>query len=130
MSLVDYKVDFSEWLKDQMNQRGIRSNAELARLANLGKDGRTVVWGWLKLGKQPSEESLQKLARALKMDVQEVYRAAGILPPKLESDEWIERIQHTVNQLPENERELVYRYAEMLREMLEKRNGKKKKPQS
>jgi transcriptional regulator with XRE-family HTH domain len=127
MSTVDYKADFPEWLREQMSQRGIRSNAELARLANLGKDGRTVVWSWLNLGKRPSEESLQKLAKAFKMPIQEVYRAAGILPPAQDIDAWIERISHTVDQLPESEKELVYRYAEMLREMIEKRDGRKKK---
>lgn len=114
---------FSEWLIEQMSDRGW-GNADLANAAGIN---RQVVWGWLNRNKKPTEEMLQAVAKALRKDVQEVYRAAGILPPATDIDQWIERIMHSVNQLPEGEKELVYRYAEMLRDMIEKRNGKKKR---
>jgi transcriptional regulator with XRE-family HTH domain len=114
---------FSDWLAEQMRVRGW-GNADLAKAAKIN---RQVVWGWLNRNKQPSEEMLQAVAKALAMDVQEVYRAAGILPPAADTDQWVERIAHTVNQLPENEKELVHRYAEMLRNMIDQKNGNKKR---
>jgi transcriptional regulator with XRE-family HTH domain len=117
------KRPFSEWLLQQMTARGW-GNADLANAARIN---RQVIWGWLNRNKKPSEENLQAVAKALKIPVEEVYRAAGILPPKEESDEWIERITHQINQLPPEEKELVYRYAEMLREMIEEKDKKRRK---
>lgn len=115
---------FSDWLTEQMSKRGW-GNADLANAAGIN---RQVVWGWLNRNKQPTQEMLQAVAKALKMDVHEVYRAAGFLPPVSDIDAWVERINHSVNQLPESEKELVYRYAEMLRNLTEekRKNGKKK----
>lgn len=113
-------VTFADWLTEQMNKKKW-SNADLANAAGIN---RQVVWGWLNRGKQPTKEMLQAVAKALGIPIEQVYRAADILPPIKEDDEWIERIKNSVDQLPPEQKELVYEYAEMLKRLA---NGKKKK---
>ena len=120
--MLTMSADFSKWLQREMDQREW-SQSELARRAGID---RQLIWGYLnsKVTK-PDEAILQKIARAFKIPVEEVYRAAGILPPKPTTDEWIEKITHVTNELPDDEKERVYQYAEMLREQLEKKSKEK-----
>lgn len=124
--MIIMSADFPKWLQGQMDQREW-SQSELARRAGVD---RQLIWRYLNnITTRPDETVLQKIARALKMPFEEIYRAAGILPPKPTGDEWIEKITHITNQLPPDEKERVFQFAEMLREAIEKKTkqGKRNK---
>lgn len=115
------RIPFSEWLTARMQEKGW-SNADLANAAGIN---RQVIWGWLNRNKKPSQEMLKAIAKALELPVEQVYRAAGGLPPISDDDEWIEMIEAEARQLPNDLKESVWRTAKSLREMIESR-GKKK----
>jgi transcriptional regulator with XRE-family HTH domain len=114
--------NFSKWLQKEMDQRDW-GQSDLARKSGVK---RQVIWGYLN-GKvsNPDESILQKIARAFRIPFEEIYRAAGILPPKPTTDEWIEKINHAIEQLPPEERERVYLFADALREQIEKKKKRK-----
>lgn len=70
-------VDFSEWVTEELNQRGWHQ-AELVRRSGLsvGHVSRIVTGQRL-----PGKDAIQGIARAFKMPVEEVMRRAGLLPP-------------------------------------------------
>jgi transcriptional regulator with XRE-family HTH domain len=112
-------IEFSEWLQQEMTRRKW-GHADLANAAGIN---RQVIWGWINRGKKPTEERLRAVAKALGLPVEEVYRAAGLLPESIPTDEWMERINFEVNQLPEDEKSRVYDYANMLRRRLDGLRG-------
>lgn len=69
------------------------SPADLARATN--KD-QGIISRLLRGERQPRPETLADIARALKLSVDEVYRAAGLLPPRPDSNIDVERAEHLV----------------------------------
>ena len=100
---------FSEWLESQMRTKKI-SQSELARLAGVT---RSAINGVLREARGPGIDLLQGLARALEIPPEEVYRAAGILPPKITKNELIDRILHELNDLPPSEKQNVLEYIQL-----------------
>jgi len=60
---------------------------------------------------------LMKLAHALKISPEMIFRRAGLLPPKPEVDEQIEEILHEAAQLTEAERKELLAYIRMKRNL-------------
>ena len=69
------KINFSEWLEAELNQRGWRQ-AELVRRSGLsvGHVSRIITSQRL-----PGSDAIQGIARAFKMPVEDVMRQAGLL---------------------------------------------------
>ena len=78
---------FSDWLVGQLHTRDI-SPAQLSRLMHKKDQG--VVSRLLRGERNPSTETIDAIARALKLPAEEVYRAAGILPAA-QTDTWLEK---------------------------------------
>ena len=76
---------FSDWLVGQIQARDI-SPAQLSRLMHKKDQG--IVSRLLRGERNPSTETIDAIARALKLPAEEVYRAAGILPA-VQTDEWL-----------------------------------------
>ena len=83
MFSVGQHLRFSEWLQSELDRRGW-SQSDCARSANLN---RAVINKLLNGKSKPQPPTLVAIARALKIPVETVYRAAGILPPSADGDE-------------------------------------------
>ena len=109
---------FSNWLFTQMQDRSW-SQSDLARASGLTRQaiGRYLA----EKTKTPDEFALQKIAHAFELPTETVYRAAGILPTKPETNEEIEQILHEVEKLNDHDRREVLAFIRM------KNNLRKKK---
>ena len=76
---VDQKT-FSDWLWDEMAARKW-NQVDLADHASLTKQ---AVNNYLNAGRIPTKEAMAKLASALHLPIETLYRAAGILPQPAE----------------------------------------------
>lgn len=81
---------FANWLTDQMKMMGW-SQAELARRTGLTRQA--INYYLAGKSKEPDRDSLYKIARAFKLSPVIVFRAAGMIPPDPQSDEFTEKIQ-------------------------------------
>jgi transcriptional regulator with XRE-family HTH domain len=88
-TIVDMK--FENWLINELKSRDW-SPADLARQTKLTPQ---AISNCVQ-GRIPGGPALRKIARAFKLPPEEVFRIAGVLPPKPETDEIIERIQHII----------------------------------
>lgn len=88
-------MNFSDWLLLQLNGRNW-SQSDLARASGLTRSAISYYIG--AKSKKPDEEALQKIAHALQLPPETVYRAAGILPPSAENPDHAE-VQHILTQL-------------------------------
>lgn len=78
---------FSDWLTGQLQSRDI-SPAQLSRLMHKKDQG--IVSRLLRGERKPSTETIDGIARALKLPPEEVFRAAGILP-QTSADPWVDQ---------------------------------------
>lgn len=109
---------FSDWLTSEIASRNM-SPADLARAS--GKS-QAVIGRILNNERKPAPETLIAIARALHMQVEEVFRVAGVLPPAKEKSSLTPR-QVELLELAEDaeERDLDMAIA-MLRAALKSRN--------
>ncbi|HLE52678.1 MAG TPA: helix-turn-helix transcriptional regulator [Anaerolineales bacterium] len=111
-------VTFANWLNEKMREHNW-SQSDLARASGLTRQA--ISYYLSQKSKQPDEFALQRIAHALKLPPEQVYRAAGILPPKTSTDEMIEQILHEVSKLPKTDQEEILAFIRM------KNNLRKKK---
>ncbi len=97
---------FADWLNDVMAERDIRP-ADLARLANINKG---ILSRILSNERRPAPETLESIARALKLPPEEVFRRAGLLPPKKDNP-WFPRFETLIEELSEEDIEDLYAIA-------------------
>jgi transcriptional regulator with XRE-family HTH domain len=95
MSDVGQRIDFSEWLKTEMNKRGW-SQSDLARSAELN---RAVINKLLNGKNHPQPTTLGAISRAFKIPIESSYRAAGLLPISPDNDETIEEAIHVLKSI-------------------------------
>jgi len=115
---------FSHWLMHEMNKREL-SQADLARASGLTRQA--ISYYLAGKSKQPDEIALQQIARAFKISVEEIYRAAGILPPVTESSARSRQVEHLLSQLPPEEYEGMVEYIKLRLKLSEGKHAKKKK---
>jgi transcriptional regulator with XRE-family HTH domain len=97
--------EISEWITSEINKRGW-SQADLAhRMGFSPGQVSHVITGQRK----PSPEFLDALARALKVQPEAVFRAAGLLPPEkqIEVDPRLDKLNAMLSTLSEEEQEEV-----------------------
>lgn len=75
-------TNFSDWLTNELKQRGI-TPAQLSRSANKSQ---AVIGRILNNEREASPETLQAIARALKLPIELIYQKAGLLPPSSADD--------------------------------------------
>jgi transcriptional regulator with XRE-family HTH domain len=81
---------FPDWLQSELDKRQW-SQADLAYSAGIS---RAVINKLLNKKTYPQPDTLQAIARALKIPVESVYRVAGLLPEESETDSFIAEIVH------------------------------------
>lgn len=89
-------MEFASWLADNMKKAGF-NQSQLAKRSNLNQ---AAISRLLNGQATPSPETCQSFARVLHIPVEIVYRAAGLLPPKAESNQVIDEIIYLAGQLP------------------------------
>ena len=90
MFSVGQHLRFSEWLQLELDRRGW-SQSDCARSANLN---RAVINKLLNGKSRPQPSTLAAIARAFKIPVETVYRAAGLLPPNTDHDDSTQELMH------------------------------------
>jgi transcriptional regulator with XRE-family HTH domain len=108
-------IDFSNWLIEQMKKKGW-SQADLSRAAGLT---RQAIANYA-AGRIPQDDSILKIAFAFNLPPEQVYRAAGLLPPAIDIDEDMEQIMHETAQLSKTDQREILAYVRMKRSLREK----------
>ena len=113
---------FPEWLASELLARGL-SPADLSRLS--GK-AQAVISRILNNERKPAPETLEAIARALKLPPALVFEKAGLLPPDATADlSPIKRaLIHLIGQSEDEDVEVAMK----LLESLEERRNQKKTP--
>jgi transcriptional regulator with XRE-family HTH domain len=101
MFLMGDNLSFSEWLSDQMDQRGW-SQSDLASAAGVGRAAINKIVN--QSINRPDPETLLAIARALKMSPVTLFRIAGLLPPEPEVEKW-DDFKTVLEQISEKGRE-------------------------
>jgi len=86
---------FGEWLIGELKQRDI-SQSKLARLSGLSEGTISNIISGTR-GRGP--DSLEAIARALKLPVDFVYRRAGLLPEEPDADPWVDEMTHKLKMI-------------------------------
>lgn len=90
---------FTDWLEKEMHNR----NMSPATLSRAMRKDQGVISRMLSGERKPRPETLSLVAHALKVPTDEVFRAAGILPPSAEEDPLVKLITYLAEQLPTEE---------------------------
>ncbi len=114
-------TDFVNWLIAQIQARNW-SQADLARASGLNKQ--SIHYYLTQSAKPPHAHALAKIAYALDLPVEEVYRAAGFLPQPPEINETIEEILHEVEDMPKQDQQEVLAFVRMKNHLRQQRKKK------
>ena len=114
-------TDFVNWLIAQMQERNW-SQADLARASGINKQ--SIHYYLSESSKAPHAHVLAKIAYALGLPVEEVYRAAGFLPHPPDINETIEEILHEVEGMPKQDQQEVLAFVRMKNRLREQRKKK------
>lgn len=111
------RVEFGDWLIGELRERDW-TQAKLAREAGVSAASISdVISGRRQVGK----DLATAIAEALDIPVDQVFRAAGILPKEPAVNEQIEEIMHHVQELDEGERDAVRAFIETLNKIRPKK---------
>ncbi len=104
------KHDFVNWLKAQLQERNW-SQAELARASGLNKQ--SIHYYLTQSARPPRAHALAKIAHALNLPVEEVYRAAGIPLQPPDISETIEEVVYEMEDMPKQDQQEVLAFVRM-----------------
>lgn len=119
MLLMRNSQKLSSWLEAELKTREW-TQSDLARISGIH---RGIISKIILGGSQPTPETMEAIARALKLPPEHVFRAAGILPPITEINEETEQIIYESSKLNPQDRAEVIAYIRM-KQNLRKKNGR------
>lgn len=90
LGMILHSSNFPDWLQSELDKRRW-SQADLAYSAGIS---RAVVNKLLNRKTYPQPDTLQAIARAFKLPVETIYRAAGLLPQETDSETFEAEIIH------------------------------------
>jgi len=109
-AIVTGMETFGIWLLEEIDTRGW-SMSELARRCGVTHAAISkIVSG----DRNPSAKMCVSIARAFKMESEEVLRLAGLLPPKPPDSPSLEEAMEKFNSLPEWEQDLILAQMQMM----------------
>lgn len=122
---VGQKIYFSEWLQTEMDKRGW-SQSDLARAAELN---RAVINKLLNGKSHPQPSTLEAISRALKIPVEIMYRAAGLLPANRDHDDASEEAMYIFRSIQNSQRRAtaITLLKALMEEENEQRSGRRKR---
>lgn len=101
----------SDWLEALLKETGM-TQAELARAANLDQGLLSRIRRGMT---KPTAETLQAIARATKMPVEEIYQRAGLLKPRSLSDRIRLRFLEDLQDMPDSDIQELRDYIQLLK---------------
>lgn len=110
-------INFPDWLKTQMKNNGM-SQSQLARSAGVT---RAAINGIITGARGPGTDLCNGIAKALRLPPEEVYRAAGLLPPALPVNPIIKQITYLTSDLPESEQKDILEFIKLRHRLAEER---------
>lgn len=113
--------NFANWLTAQMQERNW-SQADLARASGLHKQ--SIHYYLTQSAKPPHAQALIRVAYALRLPVEEVYRAAGFLPHLPDINQTIEEILYEMEDMPEQDQQEVLAFVRMKNNLRKQRKKK------
>lgn len=113
-------MEFRDWLQGELNRREWRAT-DLARKADIDNG---MISRILSGAREPSVKTLEKIADAFSLPVDEVMQRANILPPKSERSQFANELLYNLEQLDENERQSI---AIQIRALVDAKRAKGKK---
>ena len=116
------EITFAEWLQDKLEEKEWKP-ADLARAADMDPG---VLSNLINGKRNPGVESCKAIAKALKIPLAEVYRAARFMPPEPNKDPIIDAVINLMLTLPIEEKENVYEYTK-LREKISANHSRPRK---
>lgn len=87
-------MNFGTWLLDELKERNM-IQAELARACKITTAQMSRI---ISGTRNPGKDTIVKIAKALKIPPEVVFRAAGLLPPTVD-DPWVEKQTHRLSQI-------------------------------
>lgn len=96
---------FAEWIQKKLDERDW-TQSDLARATGLTRQA--INYYLSNKSKSPDEDSLMRLSRAFQVSPEEVFRAAGLLPAKPETDEEIDAIVMELVKMSPVDKKRVY----------------------
>lgn len=107
---------FNNWLLEKMQEMKW-TQADLARYSGLTKG---AISNYVN-GRTPDKSALQKIAHALKIPPEIVFRAANLLPQENQTTELVEQITHLIEEMPDIEQQDILEFVKMRYNLAEKR---------
>ena len=112
-------IYFSNWLMDRLREKDW-SQSDLARASGLT---RQAISNYLASKiTRPDEDALVKIAHALNIPSETIFRAAGLLQPALDKrDPRLGKIEYILPGLPERDRDEILAFVELKLRLAEQR---------
>lgn len=114
--------NFGTWLLKELEHRKI-SQSDLSRMSGLS---RGTISNLISGARGRGPDSIEAIARALKIPQEQVFRAAGLLPKEDKDDTWVEEMNHKMKLLPPAMRPIAEKLLNSLLEDAEPAPSKKK----
>ena len=109
--------NFGEWLLKELKERGM-SQTELSQSSGLSQG---TISNIISGRRGRGLDSLQAIARALRLPPETVYREAGVLPAKKNHDKEIEQIVHEFENMNPDERKQALAVIRALNKLFRKK---------
>lgn len=107
----------NDWILNELSTRDW-SQADLARRAGVSRAAISdVISGKRNIGK----DLAQSIAEAFKLPLEDVYRAAGLLPPEPIETKLSRQITHLTTQLPPEEQQDILEFVKLRLRLSEER---------
>jgi transcriptional regulator with XRE-family HTH domain len=113
---------FGDWLSEKLIELEMKP-ADLARAT--GMDSAVVSNLVNNKRQQPAVESCKLIAKALNIPLEEVYRAADILPPKPNADAITDAVINLMQNLERADKEDILEYARLRHKLAAERSNVK-----
>lgn len=112
------KNSFGEWLREQIKKSG-NTQVEFSRKIGITQSQLSRM---LSGERGTSNETLESIARILRIPIEEIFRKADILPSTQINTEYQERLAYIFDQLPTTEKKMLVDYAGFLLAQIESNN--------
>ena len=105
--------EFAEWLRQEMQTRGW----DQAKLARCSQTTTALISRMLSGERRPGAVVARRLARALHLAPEEIFRRAGLLPRTLPQPPGLEELVHLYGELTDEDRQRLIMIARSFRSL-------------
>jgi transcriptional regulator with XRE-family HTH domain len=121
VTMLNTMNEFVDWVQHLLDTHGLKQ-ADIARNQNITT---AAVSKLMNRQSRPGFEMCAAIAATFNLPLEEVYRQAGLLPPKPSGGIFEERATYLFNQLPEEDQQEVLDYLDYRLQKHQQRETKK-----